>query len=109
MCAAGPLVAEPLQERTKTLIIRCHDAAIATRDLLGLLQRKASDVADRADWFAPIASAPGLGTVFNEDQLVLVGDGLEFLHAARIAREMNGNDGLGLRRDLALHIGRVEV
>src|SRR4051812_1274743 len=109
MRAARALVAVALQQGTDVLIARADDSAVAAGDLLGLLQGEAGDVADGADGLAAVACAPSLGAVLDEDQLVLVGNNFELLHAARITGKVDGDDGFGARRDLAFDVARIEV
>src|SRR5262245_71986 len=60
--AVAALVAKLLQRWPDTLVVRRHHAAIAAGDVLGFLQRKAGDVADRADRLAAELRTPGLRT-----------------------------------------------
>src|SRR5690606_4680736 len=83
-------------------------AAVAGGDVLGILQGPTGDVAQGADGFAAVLRAPGLAAIFDEDQVVLVGDGAQFRHPAGIAREVYRDDRLGFRRDSPTHIGGIQ-
>ncbi len=64
---------------------------------------------DRADRSTTISCSPGLGGVLDEDQLVLFRDSLEGIHGTRVACQVDRDDCLRSRGDLALGIGGVEV
>ena len=50
-----------------------------------------------------------LAGVFDQHQLVLVGQGLQGGQVAGVAVEVDGHDGLGLGSDLPLHVGRIQI
>ena len=83
--------------------------AVAAGDVLGILQREATDLAHAADRFAAVERAPCLRAILDEDQLVLVGNLLQLRQLARVAGQVHGDDRFGFRRDLALDIRRVEA
>ena len=109
MRAVGTLVAEALEQRAEVFVAGGDYAAIAGGDLLGLLEREASDVADGADGLVAIAGTPGLSAIFDQDELVLVGDDLQLFESRRIAGQVDGDDRLGLRSDSLLDIRGIEV
>ena len=94
-------VAALLEQRAEPGIIRGDQTAVAAGDVLRVLQRKAGDVADRADGLAAIFCAPGLRGVLDQHQAVFVRERLQCLQIARVAAEMHGDDGLRLRREIA--------
>ena len=51
----------------------------------------------------------GLGTVLDEIELVFFAYRLDSLDVRRLSEDMDGDDGLGLFRDLRLDLGRVDV
>jgi len=50
----------------------------------------------------------GLRAIFDQGQLVLMGDLLELRHVGRVAIQVHGNHGLGARRDAANHLFGIE-
>ncbi len=58
-----------------------------------------SRIAQFADFETVAGCANGLGVVFDDKQLMLVGDFADGLHVSALAVKVNRHDGLGLRRD----------
>ncbi len=56
-----------------------------------------------------VSGAKGVGSVFDEGDLVLIRDGAQFGKVAGIAAPVHANDRLGFRRDLFRHTLRAEV
>src|SRR5207247_10376888 len=86
-----------------------HDAAVAAGNMFGILERKAADLANGAERFASIERTPALRTVFNQDEAMLVSDGLQLGQFAWIAGQVDGDDGFGFGRDFPLDVGRVQA
>lgn len=109
LAPVAPLVAIFLQQGAKPLVVRGNDAAVAAGDMLGILEREAGEVSHGADRPAARPRPPGLRTVFDQDQVVAVGQGLQGVQIAGVARQVDRDDRLGLWRDPPLDIGRVEI
>src|SRR5439155_24093066 len=93
--AITAFVTEALEQRSESFIIRGDDTAVTAGNVLGGLEREASNVANGADGLSLIQRAPSLRTVLNQNDLVFVGEGLEAVKLGGVAAEMDRNDGFG--------------
>ena len=75
--------------------------------MLGLAEAEAANIADSADRAAVILAADGLCAVFDDIQIVLLGDVHDTAHVTDDAVQMHNDDALGAVGDLALNIVRV--
>src|SRR5262249_9650064 len=94
-CPVCSFVPEPMKQRTKTVVVRRDQSSIAARDVLGRLERETSNVADRADGLILVTSTPGLSTVLDQDEIVLIRECLQFVQLGRISAQVYRDDGLG--------------
>ena len=67
----------------------------------------AGHVAQRAGLLALVRAAERLGVVLDHEELVLLREGVDLVHVADVAVEMDGHDGLGALGDELL--GRLDA
>jgi len=67
--------------------------------VLVIVQREASDVADRADEATLVATVPRLGTVLDHRHLVLAAECHDRVHVGRVARMVDNDDRPSSRRE----------
>lgn len=80
------------------IIGRDHAAFAARGHDLVLAEGPGTDVADRTDRAPAVLRAMRLRAVFNDVQPMFLSLGHDAIHLARPAGQMNGDDGLGARR-----------
>ena len=86
----------------------CAAIAIAAERLAGE-EAGGADGAERTGLFAFIGGTEGLGSIFDDRQTMLVGDGVDGVHVGTLAVEADGHDGAGFGRDGGFDFTRVDV
>ena len=104
-----PLVVKAEETPVGRLVAGHHHAAVARRDRLVDVEAVSAGIPNRPYGAALVAGAKRLRAVLDQQEFVLVGNRLQLVQPRRIAEHMHGHDGLGARRDLALHVGRVQI
>jgi nicotinamidase-related amidase len=66
--------------------------------VLGLLEAEAAQLGDGAQFLALVLGQVGLGGVFDDRQLVLLGDGVDLIHVTRHAVDVDRHDGAACAR-----------
>jgi len=105
---------EPLARQTPAVVDRARlaldvvvvgddDAALARRHQLALLEAERPDVAQRADLAAFPFAAVGVRAVFDQEQIVPLGDGRQPVQVGGMAAHVHGDD-----RPRALGDGRFD-
>lgn len=82
-------------------------ATFARRQVLGVLEAEASEVADRSAFLSLVVREPGLTGVLDDRETVLPGDGHDRVHVARHPVDMHRHDGARAFRDSTLDGSRV--
>ena len=102
------VVAEAARQPGQVLVVGGDHAAFAAGgEGLVLAEAAAGDVAQRAGLLALVDAAEGLGVVLDDEQLVLLGEGVDRVHVAHVAVEVHRHDGLGALVDQLL--GRLDA
>ena len=52
---------------------------------------------------------PGLAGVFDDEEVMLFGDGHDFVHIGGDAEDVDGEDGLGVLGDLGFHLVGIDL
>src|SRR5205085_7116227 len=73
------------------------------------LEGEGRDVGERAGTLGFVFGAMSMRRVFDHDEFVFAGDGVDGAHVARDPAEVDGDDRFGSRRDGALDLLRVDV
>src|SRR5437867_149076 len=85
------------------------DSAFAGGEIFARLKGEGAQIADGAGGAVVVARAMGVGGVFDDSQLVLLGDRHDRIHVGDLAGEMDGNDGAGATCDSGLDGARIDV
>ena len=88
---------------------RDHPCVAVGPQVLARVEAEAGGLAEGADLAALVGGAVGLGTVLDDDQVVLFRDRHDGIHVGRLTIEMNRNDGARAGRQFALHIGWIKT
>ena len=103
------LVAPFGEGRAEARVVRADEAAVAAADVFELVEGIAGEITEESDGFAAVGRAPGLGAVFDDEQVMLAREGHDRVHVGRVAGEMDDHDRLGFRREAAADVGGVEI
>jgi hypothetical protein len=87
--AVVALVGSEAQTGSQPLIAGNHDAAVATGDVLELVQAEAADVAECANRFTHVSAAERLRTVLDQPQVVPAADVAQCVQVAGVAPQMH--------------------
>lgn len=82
--------------------------SITTKGLAGE-ETGATDGAQVAALAALVFGTETLGCIFDNNQFVLVSNGIDFVHVARLAIKTDGHDGLGARCDRGFDLGYIDI
>lgn len=82
--------------------------AITTKGLAGE-ETGATDGAQVAALAALVFGTEALGCIFDNNQFVLVSNGVDFVHVARLAIKTDRHDGLGAGGDGSFDLGYVDI
>ena len=74
-----------------------------------VIQLPLPETACRSDRFPFILRSDGLGTVFNDEQVMGFGQGHHRIHVGTLAEEVDRNDGLRLRGDLGGGFDGIDI
>ena len=72
-------------------------------------EARAADVAQVAALAPLVFGAKALGSIFDHDQIVAVGDRVDLVHVGRLPVQADGHDGLGTGGDCRFDFGGVDV
>ena len=87
-----------------------QDAAFAEGgDILDLMERERSEMADRSELAALVFTAERVRCVLKHNNIMLSGQLHDGVHVDGIAADVHGHDHLRLVGDLSGHVGRVHV
>src|ERR1051325_1822946 len=109
------MIAEAACGPRQFFVVGCDHAAFAAGGKgLVLTETAAGDAAECAGLFTLIDPAEGLRVVFDDVKVVFPGQGVDFVHVAYVAVEMDGHDGPGalidqFRRRLYVEAMVIEV
>lgn len=107
---AAAVGAQHPREVGHLVVVGDEQAAVTERaEVLAGEEGVRADVTDGAGLLAFVAGAEGLGAVFDDQQVVFLGDGHDFVHGAGVAVQVDGHDGAGAGRDLFADAFRVDV
>ena len=108
--AAGDALQSVLLCQTGLLgIVQHQAAAFGRRDVLVRLEAEGHEVASCADAFSIPAGPQGLGSIFDNTQVVLVGQRVEHRHIHRQAGQVDRDDRLGARSNGRFYLGQVDI
>ena len=88
---------------------RGDEAAIACGDRLIDIQRERAHLSDPANLPSAIRRSRSLARVFDYHEAMLVGDGHDRVHVARVPQHVNGHDRPRFRCDPTLDVHRVNI
>ena len=92
------------------LVVGDHEAAVAERvEVLQRVRGEGADVAEGAAVLALVVGAHGLRRVLDHHEVVPARDIHDRVHVGDAPAPVHGHDGLGLRRDLLLDLGGIDV
>src|SRR5438046_1367745 len=97
--AFAALIAERAAIVGKGVIVGDDHPALAGGDLLVGIKRENAGAAERSDRPRARKSAEALAAIFDENQLVLSRDLLNFAHSAWMSKRFHGDKRLRARRD----------
>ena len=104
------MVAHPADLAVHILVVRDHRAAVSEgAEVLLDDEAGANRVAQLADLEAVARGPERLRVVFDDQQLMLVGDLADGLHVGALAVQVDRHDGLGLRCDGRFDLGWVDT
>ena len=106
---SAALVAEALEQPPLLLGVRRHHAAFPRRDLLVRVEGEDRGGAVRADACAAVLRAERLAGVLDQRQPVPLAELPQGVELARVAVDVDGDDGLRPLRDRGLDRGGIEV
>ena len=97
--AADPptAVVDRAQPLGQIVVVRKHDAPFAATEVLARLEGEHAHLSDRAHAAALVFGPVGVGGVFDEHEIVPLGNRQQGIHVDRLTAEMDWNDGLGPR------------
>lgn len=107
--AAEPVQAECLDAGGVFVAVGDGHAPFAGDDVLGHVEGKTADVAERAGFAAADLGFDGMGAILNHMEPMAAGDGHEGIHCAWSACKMHRDNGPGFFGNFAFHIFRVHV
>ena len=81
------------------VVVGAHHTTVAAGQVLIVIEGIAAQVADQAHDLIPVAGAPGLGAVFDDNEVVLLTDRHHRVHVAGVTAQVHGEDTAGLGRD----------
>lgn len=81
-------------------VVGDDDTAVAATDVFEFVETVAAAETEMADGFAVIGGAVGLGAVFDDGDVFLLGDLLERIEIAGVAGKVHGDDGAGFFGDV---------
>ena len=90
--AAPPFVDEQARTLYEILPVHQGDAAVSTRDLLGLLQAEAAEVAERPDLSTPVFREMSLGAIFDQRNATRSEKLLDRAHVGWASEQVNDDD-----------------
>ena len=79
------------------VVVRDEHAGVAGGDVLVIVQREATDIAQDAAEPSVVLGQVTLGTIFDQPEIVFAGEGRQRIHSAGRAGDMHGEDSRGLR------------
>ena len=93
-------VAQTTQPAGQQCVVCAHRSSVPERaQVLPRVKRKARGRPERADHAASVAGAGGLRSVLQDQEPMRPGDGVQRVHVAGLAVEMDGEDADGARAD----------
>ena len=90
-------------------VVQHQAAAFGRRDVLVRLEAERHQVTQGTDLLAVPFRTQGLGRVFDDAQVVFLGDGVQAVHVHRQAGQVNRDDRLGARGDGRLDLVQVDI
>ncbi len=103
------VVAEDDRALVDLLVVGAEHASLGGGQRLAGHQRHRGDLGDRAGQPALVERSVRVGDVLDDRHASLLGDGHQRVHVGRVAREVNGDDRLRARGDLAAHVLGVDA
>ena len=104
-----PLVVEAEEAAIGGLVIRGNHSAIPCRDGLENVEAVGACMANGTHRLAVISRAECLCAILDQQQIMLIRDGFQFVQPGGVAQHMHHQDGLGARRDLAPDVLGIEI
>ncbi len=107
----GPLVvvAERQEPVVRFVVVREDEPALAAGQRLRAVERERPGHPEGADLLAAVRRTVGVGTVFQQQKVVRLGDGPDGDHRGRPAPQVGDHDSAGAWSDRVLDRGGVEV
>ena len=103
------IIAQFAQLRRQGIVIRDHSAAIAVRaHIFGRVEAERAQMTDGPDLLPAVFGAVRLGAIFDQQQVMLVGEGLQGIHISRAAIQMHNQDGAAAFADGVTSARRIQ-